>query len=155
MATVHSWYCSDHSCILNIHSYVCGPFSLGFLGHFLPTTQCWQDGCHPPAQGVVLLAGSCPTQPPCLCLTAKLQDAQGNMVSLRPPLPSWHQQPHLAALETTTKLTDSPFSVPWMLNELARTPCLGIQTLLSNFFSGTSESKCMNFLQAKLGLAAS
>lgn len=53
---------------------------------FLSSAQWWQDGCHPPAQGVLLLAGSPPTQPPCLYLTPKLQDAQGNMVSPRPPL---------------------------------------------------------------------
>lgn len=72
------------------------------------------------------------------------QDAQGNTVSLRP-------QSHLAALEASTKLTASPFSVPWMLKESARIPCLAIQTLLANFFSG----RCTNFLQVELGFAAS
>lgn len=51
--------------------------------------------------------------------------------------PTSPQQSRLAALEASTKLTDSPFNVPWTLKESARIPCLGIQTLLSNFFSGT------------------
>lgn len=40
VATVHRWYCSDHGCIFNVHSYVCGPSSSGFplcqVPRFLP-----------------------------------------------------------------------------------------------------------------------
>lgn len=37
VATVHRWYCSDHGCIFNVHSYVCGPSSSGFPLCQVPT----------------------------------------------------------------------------------------------------------------------
>lgn len=55
---------------------------------FLPSAQRWQDGRHPPAQGVLLLAGCPPTQPPCPDLTPQAAGcSREHRLSQTPPSP--------------------------------------------------------------------
>lgn len=84
VAIVHSWYSSDHGCILCIHSSACGPFSLGIPLCQVPTLAAHNAAVAErmlpsnPGSGI---AGWFPTaHPHCLCLTPKLQDAQGTQL---------------------------------------------------------------------------
>lgn len=64
VATVHSWSCSDHGCVCNVHRYDCGPFSLGLAlcqAPMLPALSTAVAGWTPSSSPGCATAGWLPT----------------------------------------------------------------------------------------------